>query len=93
MPSSVEIVGLFSAVLPVVFTMASITAHSELKFSSLISEMLFVWTADYGICSVFSHLRAGRKDMSSFDRLWCRYRLYSDCPLWNCLFNCLFSAG
>lgn len=93
MPSSVEIVGLFSAVLSVVFTMASITAHSELKFFSLISEMLFVWTADYGICSVFSHLGAGRKDMSSFDRLWSRFRLYSDCPLWNRLFNCLFSAG
>ena len=93
MPSSVEIVGLFSAVLSVVFTMASITAHSELKFSSLISDMLFVWTADYGICSVFSHLRAGRKDMSSFDRLWCRFRLYYDCPLWYRLFNCLFIAG
>lgn len=93
MPSSVEVVGLFSAVLSVVFTMASITAHSELKFSSLISEMLFVWTADYGICSVFSHLGAGRKGMSSFDRFWCRFRLYSDCPLWNRLFNCLFSAG
>lgn len=34
--SNVEIVGLFSAVLSVVFTMASITAHSELNFSSLL---------------------------------------------------------
>lgn len=33
--SNVEIVGLFSAVLSVVFTMASITAHSELKFFEL----------------------------------------------------------
>lgn len=33
--SNVEIVGLFSAVLSVVFTMASITAHSELKFLEL----------------------------------------------------------
>lgn len=33
--SNVEIVGLFSAVLSVVFTMASITAHSELNFFEL----------------------------------------------------------
>ena len=33
--SNVEIVGLFSAVLSVVFTMASITAHSKLKFFEL----------------------------------------------------------
>ena len=33
--SNVEIVGLFSAVLSVVFTMASITEHSELKFFEL----------------------------------------------------------
>lgn len=33
--SNVEIVGLFSAVLSVVFTMASITAHSTLKFFEL----------------------------------------------------------
>lgn len=33
--SNVEIVGLFSAVLSVVFTMASITAHSSLKFFEL----------------------------------------------------------
>ncbi len=33
--SNIEIVGLFSAVLSVVFTMASITAHSELNFFEL----------------------------------------------------------
>lgn len=89
--SNVEIVGLFSAVLSVVFTMASITAHSELKFF----ELAFLACSLFGllimIFAVFS-LISGRKAVSSLDCLWYRFRLYSDCPVWSRPFNCFFNA-
>lgn len=48
--------------------------------------MHFVWAADYDVCSIFSHLGVGRKDVSSLDCLWYRFAfipiaLYGAVPL------------